>query len=715
MADNFAGNEIGRPEAARRDRAMEGASQCADLLFELGTEELPPVALKKLSDALTSGFLDGLQRANLQHGAVHAYATPRRLALWIEECSMAQPDRETERRGPAVQAAFAADGQPTKAAEGFARSCNTRVDQLERLTTDKGEWLVYKFQEQGKPTAELLPGIAEEALNRLPIPKRMRWGSSDAQFVRPVQWLLFLLGEAVVPCRLLDTDAGNLTRGHRFHHPQSILIENPASYARILHDQGQVIADFTLRREKIRQQVIQTAEAIGGHAPIDEALLDEVTGLVEWPVPISAGFEERFLEVPHEALISTMKKNQKYFHLVDHQGKLMNHFITIANIDSPRPELIKEGNERVVRPRLSDAMFFWQQDGKRSLESRIESLKSVLFQQQLGTLYDKSIRVSALAGAIAEQIAGDREMAERAGMLSRCDLMTEMVFEFPEMQGIMGRYQAKRDGEPAEIAQALDEFYMPRFSGDDLPRTRTGIALSLAERLDTLAGIFGIGMKPSGDKDPFALRRAALGALRIMREHSLTLDLKQLLELAAKQLKHAITEADCPEQVYGFMLERLKGIYLEQRIPVDLFEAVAATRPASIADFDRRIEAVVSFRSMAEAEALATANKRIHNILRKSEQIIPAKIDPDLFDSPHEQALFGVIEQKAAEIAPLMAAASYTQVLQSLATLQAPVGQFFDQVMVMADDPAIRSNRLALLNRLSKLFLGVADISMLQT
>lgn len=714
MADNFIGNEIERSEAALGERAMAGAKQSADLLFELGTEELPPVALKKLSDALTSAFVDGLQRANLSHGAVHAYATPRRLAVRVEECSTAQPDRKSERRGPAVQAAFDADGNPTRAAQGFARSCDTGVEQLERLTTDKGEWLVYRFEEQGRPTVELLPGIAEEALNRLPIPKRMRWGNSEAQFVRPVQWLLFLLGDQVVPCRLLDTDAADLTRGHRFHHPQPIRVEHPDRYVELLHEQGRVIADFNQRRERIRQQVTQTAEAIGGQAPIDEALLDEVTGLVEWPVPISAGFEERFLDVPHEALISTMKKNQKYFHLVDRQGDLMNHFITIANIDSPKPELIKEGNERVVRPRLSDAMFFWQQDGKQSLENRVDSLKSVLFQQKLGSMHDKSLRVSALAGVIAEQIGGDRATAERAGMLSRCDLMTEMVYEFPEMQGIMGRYQARRDGESDEIAQALDEFYMPRFSGDTLPGTPTGIALSLAERLDTLVGIFGIGMKPSGDKDPFALRRAALGALRIMREHSLTLNLRELLTRAAEPLESAITETDCVEQVYGFMLERLKGIYLERRVPVDLFEAVAAIRPDSVADFDRRVEAVASFRSLAAAEALAAANKRIHNILKKSEQQIPEAVDPGLFDSPQEQALYAVIEQKADEIAPLMAEAAYEQVLHSLATLQTPVDQFFDQVMVMAEDPAIRSNRLALLNRLSKMFLGIADISVLQ-
>ncbi|MCW8949879.1 MAG: glycine--tRNA ligase subunit beta [Sedimenticola sp.] len=705
MADNFLGNEIERPE---------GASQSADLLFELGTEELPPVALKRLSDSFTASFVEGLERAKLRHGAVTAYATPRRLALLIEGCETAQPDSETERRGPAVQAAFDAEGNPSKAAEGFARSCGTTVDQLDRLTTDKGEWLVYKISEQGKPATSLLPAIAEEALNRLPIPKRMRWGSSEAQFVRPVQWLVFMLGQSIVPCKLLDTEAGNQTHGHRFHHPDAIRIEQPKKYAEVLQQQGYVIADFDSRRDKIRQQVQQSAEAIGGQAEIDSALLDEVTGLVEWPVPITAGFEARFLEVPHEALISTMKKNQKYFHLVDHQGHLMNHFITIANIDSPKPELIKEGNERVVRPRLSDAMFFWQQDCKRTLSSRIDSLKSVLFQQKLGTMYDKSLRVAALASQIAEMIEGDKAQAERAGMLSRCDLMSEMVLEFPEMQGIMGRYLAKRDSEPAEVATALDEFYMPRFSGDRLPETRTGLALSLAERLDTLVGIFGIGMKPTGDKDPFALRRAALGALRIMLEHQLPVNLNQLLQAAAAQLAETLTESDTVDQVYGFMLERLKGIYLERKIPVDLFEAVAATRPESVADFERRIQAVVAFRSLPEAEALAAANKRIRNILKKSEQPIASDIDTSLFDSPQEQALYAGIDQKWQEIAPLLDLYAYEQVLKSLATLREPVDAFFDQVMVMADDPAVRSNRLALLNKLSALFLGVADISILQ-
>ncbi len=690
-------------------------AESADLLFELGTEELPPVALKKLSDSFTASFVEGLQRAKLRHGAVKSFATPRRLGLLIEGCETAQPDSETQRRGPAVQAAFDAEGNPSKAAEGFARSCGTTVDKLDRLSTDKGEWLVYQISEQGKPAVELLPAIAEEALNRLPIPKRMRWGSSEAQFVRPVQWMVFMLGEAVVPCRILDTDAGNQTLGHRFHHPGALTIKTPSQYPAILEQPGYVLGDFASRREKIRRQVEQSAEAIGGKAEIDDALLDEVTGLVEWPIPITAGFEARFLEVPHEALISTMKKNQKYFHLVDQQGNLMNHFITIANIDSPKPELIKEGNERVVRPRLSDAMFFWQQDGKHTLANRIESLKTVLFQQKLGTMYEKSVRVTTLATYIAEQIGGDKASAEKAGMLSRCDLMSEMVLEFPEMQGIMGRYLAKRDGESDEIAASLDEFYMPRFSGDRLPETKNGIALSLAERLDTLVGIFGIGMKPTGDKDPFALRRAALGALRIMREHQLPLDIVPTLQIAAKSLATQITETDTVEQVYGFMLERLKGIYLDQQIPVDQFEAVAATKPASIADFERRIQAVTAFRKLPQADALAAANKRIRNILKKSDSKITGEIQPELFESAQEQALYDGIGEKAAAISPLMRDFAYEEVLTSLATLREPVDEFFDQVMVMAEDPAVRSNRLALLSRLSELFLGVADISILQS
>ena len=685
-----------------------------DLLFELGTEELPPVALKKLSEALTAEFIAGLDKANLNHGDVESYATPRRLALLIKDCNLQQPDRNIERKGPAVKAAFDADGNPTKAAEGFARSCSTSVEHLERMTTDKGEWLVYQVQEKGRAAAELLPGIAEQALNRLPIPKRMRWGASEAQFVRPVHWLLFLHGDQVVPCTLLDAEAGPCTYGHRFHHPDPIRITDPAEYVDRLESTGRVIAHFGIRRESIRRLVERTAETLGGIAQMDEELLDEVTALNEWPVPIAGSFEEKFLEVPHESLILTMKKNQKYFPLFDAQGNLMNHFITIANIDSPRPELIAEGNERVIRPRLADAMFFWHQDNKQTLEDRIESLKTVVFQQKLGTMYEKSVRVAALAGYIAEQTGSDKSAAERAGMLSRCDLMTEMVGEFASMQGIMGRYQAQRDGETQQIALAMDEFYMPRHSGDELPQTPVGIAISLAEKLDTLVGIFGIGMKPTGDKDPFALRRAALGALRILREHSLALDIPQLLEITSKPLEPRLENRQAAKEVYAFMLERLKVLLAEENISSQLFDSVAAVRPVSISDFDHRIHAVQQFQALPEAEALAAANKRIRNILKKVETPVSETVNLNLLTDAAEKTLHSQLGEMQHAIQPLLQTGDYAAILKALAALRDNVDKFFDDVMVMADDEKIRNNRLALLNQLNLLFLKVADVSRLQ-
>ena len=692
----------------------ETAVQAANLLFELGTEELPPGALKRLADALSEGFTKGLQEVGLAHGEVTTYCAPRRLALLVRDCATAQPDRDVERRGPAVDAAFDADGMPTKAAEGFARSCGTTVDQLQRLETKKGAWLIHRLHQPGRAAATLLPEIAEQALNRLPIPKRMRWGASEAQFVRPVHWLLFLHGDQVVPCTLLDAPAGNLTFGHRFHHPQAITLYNPEDYAEVLESLGKVIAHFGKRRERIRQQVEEQAKELGGLADLDDDLLDEVTALNEWPVPISGTFEERFLAVPQEALVATMKGNQKYFPVFDDRGRLMNRFITIANLESRQPELIREGNERVIRPRLADAMFFWEQDARLSLADRLDQLEHVVFQKDLGSMREKSNRVATLAAHIADKIGGDPALALRAGELSRCDLMTEMVFEFPEMQGIMGRYQALRDGEPKELAQAMDEFYMPRFSGDRLPQTRTGIAVSLAERLDTLVGIFGIGMRPTGDKDPFALRRAALGALRILREHALPLNLKALLAEAETQLQGKITERQVTEAVYAFMLERLKGLYTDSGTAYDVFEAVAAVQPGSIADFEHRVRAVTDFRALPEAEALAAANKRISNILKKAEDRIPDAVDPELFELTAEKELFDQITAVAQRIEPMMADANYGAMLQSLSRLRAPVDRFFDDVMVMADKASVRANRLALLKSLARQFLQVADVSQLQ-
>ncbi|WP_293672402.1 glycine--tRNA ligase subunit beta [Thiolapillus sp.] len=685
-----------------------------DLIFELGTEELPPVALKKLSAALEAEFVAGLKNAGLDHGKVVSYAAPRRLALLVEGLITRQPDRKTEKRGPAVQAAFDTDGNPSKAAEGFARSCGTTVDQLDRLKTDKGEWLMYQVEEKGKAAAELLPEIAETALNRLPIPKRMRWGSSDAQFVRPVHWLLFKQGSDVIPCRLLDVDAGELSYGHRFHHPEALQIDEPSSYADKLDSAGKVITHFEARRDNIKSQVENAAETLGGRADIDDALLDEVTALNEWPIAITGSFEEKYLEVPPEALILTMKKNQKYFPLFDADGKLMNHFITIANIDSPKPEVISEGNERVIRPRLADAMFFWEQDGKQKLEDHIESLKTVVFQKDLGSMYDKSTRVAALAAWIAERTGADSSLAKRAGMLSRCDLMTNVVGEFADMQGIMGRYQALRDGEPEELATAMEEFYLPRYSGDRLPQTPTGIALALAEKTDTLCGIFGIGMKPTGDKDPFALRRAALGALRIIREHSLTLNIREFLDTAVASLQDRITGDNVACDVYSFLMERLKVLLADEGVSSQLFESVVAVKPRTLPDLDARIQAVSSFLELPEAEALAAANKRIRNILRKSNDEILPQVDAQLLQDQTEKTLFEVLQAKQQEISPFLNNGDYRAALGALAELRTPVDKFFDDVMVNVDDAALRRNRLALLQALANLFLQVADISRLQ-
>ncbi|MES9924465.1 MAG: glycine--tRNA ligase subunit beta [Candidatus Thiodiazotropha endolucinida] len=687
----------------------------AHLLFELGTEELPPKALKQLSASLKENFTLGLEQANLGHAEIEGYATPRRLALLIRDCAVRQPDREIDRRGPAIKAAFDEAGNPTKAAEGFARSCNTTVDQLQRLQTDKGEWLSYRIHETGKPAVDLLPEIATQALNRLPIPKRMRWGDSEAQFVRPVHWLTFIHGEQVVPCEILDAQSDRLTYGHRFHHPEAITIYNPEDYSSVLQDLGYVIPSFEERREKIHSLVEKSAAEVAATADFDPDLLDEVTALNEWPVAISASFEERFLEVPQEALVATMKGNQKYFPLFNSDGELMNQFVTIANIESPKPKIIREGNERVIRPRLADAMFFWQQDGKVRLEDHLQSLKKVVFQNKLGSMYEKSERVADLAEQISSHIQGNPELAQRAGLLSRCDLMTHMVGEFPSMQGVMGRYQALRDGEDPELAQALDEFYMPRFSGDQLPQTKTGIAISLAEKLDTLIGIFGIGLKPTGDKDPFALRRTALGALRIIREHSLTLDLRELLDTVSQSMSDKLTEAAVVDEVHQFMMDRLRGIYIDDGVSIDLFQAVAEVAPGNLADFDRRINAMNDFSKLPEAESLSAANKRIRNILKKSEEQLAQRADPSLFQDDAERTLANKLDELTPQAQPLFERGEYTQGLKILAGLKEPVDHFFDQVMVMTDDTIVRNNRLTLLKQLEGLFLSVADISRLQT
>ncbi len=690
-----------------------------DLLIEIGTEELPPKALKRLSEAFTKGIVEGLGKAELDFSSQRSYAAPRRLAVLLTDLVAQQSDREVERRGPALTSAFDEMGQPTKACQGFARSCGVDVSELEKLETDKGCWLVYRSQQEGRPATELIPDIVRNSLDKLPIPKRMRWGALDSEFVRPVHWVVLLFGNEVIETEILSVKSGRETRGHRFHCPHNLYIGEPAAYAPLLETEGKVVADFADRREAIRAQVLEAASRLGGQAVLDEDLLDEVTALVEWPSAVFGGFERRFLAVPAEALISTMKGNQKYFPVVDSQGKLMPWFITISNIESRDVAQVRAGNERVVRPRLTDAEFFWNQDRKRPLAERREQLASVVFQTKLGSIADKQARVETLACTIANLIGGDPELAGRAAQLAKCDLLTEMVGEFPELQGIMGRYYAAHDNESPEVAEALDEQYMPRFAGDQLPITPTGQALAIADRLDTLVGIFGINQPPTGDKDPFGLRRSTLGVLRILIEKGLDLDLPTLLRQAAEgQQKQGITLLDgVVEQVFDFMLERLRGYFHDSGIALDTFESVLAKRPGQPLDFDRRVRAVSTFRQLPEAEALATANKRIGNILRQAHEggiAVATTIESARLVEPQELALAKAMAALTTEVDGLFAERNYEAALLRLATLRGPIDAFFDAVMVMAEDPAVRANRLALLKQLSELFLQAADISRLQ-
>ncbi|MCB1874575.1 MAG: glycine--tRNA ligase subunit beta [Chromatiales bacterium] len=686
-----------------------------DLLLEIGTEELPPKALYRLAESLANGLAEGLGKAELAHGEVRFYASPRRLAVYVAALTTAQEDRILERRGPAVKAAFDGDGNPSKAAQGFARSCGVEVHDLEQVETEQGAWLVFRKPEQGRATADLLPEMVEAALAKLPIPKRMRWGDGDAEFVRPVHWVLLLLGADVVPGAVLGCPCGRETRGHRFHHPQVISIAEPGEYLDSLKDPGRVIADFGARRRQIAQSVQQAGEDNGGTAVVDPDLLDEVTALVEWPVPIVGAFETRFLDVPQEALISAMKGHQKYFHMVDAEGRLLPKFIAISNLESSRPASIREGNERVIRPRLTDAEFFWKQDRKHGLAAHRDSLGTVVFQNRLGTLADKSDRAAAGAAEIAAAIGGQPDLARRAGELSKCDLMTSMVYEFPELQGIMGRYYAAAEGEALSVALALDEQYLPRFSGDELPSDPVGQSLGLADRLDTLVGIFGIGQRPTGDKDPFALRRAALGVLRILVEKHLDLDLGELIAAAVGRFPAGIIQEDTAETLLDFLFDRLRGYFSESGYAPDEFDSVQVLRPTHPLDFRARLEAVAVFRKLPEAESLAAANKRIRNILRKSGQETAGEIDPGRFQDAAEKALYEQLQGLREPVTRLLQDRRYTEALTLLAGLRESVDRFFDEVMVMAEDEALRNNRLALLDAMSRLFLGVADISRLQS
>ncbi|MGE4532423.1 glycine--tRNA ligase subunit beta [Halomonas sp.] len=681
------------------------------LLVELGVEELPPAAIDTLSDALADGLRRGLDEAEVSHGAVRAYATPRRLAVRIEALADKQPDREVEKRGPALAAAFK-EGQPTRAAEGFARSCGVGVEELIHLETDKGTWLGYREQQQGEATAALLPGILHKAIAGLPVPKNMRWGASRVEFSRPAHWLVVLHGDQVIEAEALGLTSGRTTYGHRFHAPAAIELAHADDYLDAL-EQAWVLADRDRRRERIREQVLAEAEVQEAEAVIDEELLVEVSGLVEWPVALTGSFDERFLEVPAECLISSMKANQKYFHLLGNDGRLKPLFITIANIDSAEPQRVIEGNEKVIRPRLADAAFFYDTDRKRTLASRSDELAGVVFQKQLGTLADKAHRSAAVAAFIAGQIGGEVGHARRAAELAKCDLVTEMVLEFPELQGTMGRYYATQDGEPAEVAQAMEEQYLPRFAGDAIPRSITGQALALADRLDTLTGIFGIGQRPTGTKDPFALRRAAIGVLNILIKGERDLDLRELLELAAAQHQELPYAESLVEEVLTYMLDRFRAWGQDEGISAEAYLAVRSRPVTRPLDFARRLRAVQAFAGREEAAALAAANKRVSNILAKQADEIGSTVDATLLQEGAEQALHEALKAQREVVTPLFAQARYQEALDALAALREPVDTFFDEVMVMADDAAVRSNRLALLAELRALFLEVADIAQL--
>ncbi len=685
-----------------------------DLLFELGTEELPPKALRTLMEALKEETASRLRQAGLEYAYIQAYATPRRLTLLVHELTESQPDKIVERRGPAIQAAFDTAGNPTQAALGFAKSCGVTVDALETLSNAKGEWLLCRLQKKGARTPEILPDILRQALATLPIHKRMRWGAGEAEFVRPVHWVVLLFGDEVIDVEILGVRASNTSRGHRFHCRRPVTFAAPDHYAQTLMTDGRVIADFEERRNHIRQQALKLASQAGGMAHIEDGLLDEVTALVEWPVGLLGSFERRFLELPKEVLITVMQSHQKYFPVLDQEGGLLPHFIATANLDSHRPETVRTGNERVIRPRLADAEFFWNQDLKTPLEKHLDRLGGIIFQKTLGTLLDKTRRLESLAGILAPLLDGDPDKARRAAHLSKTDLVTDMVGEFPELQGTMGRYYALAQGEHPEVAAALEEQYRPRQAGGRLPETRTGDLLSLADKTDTLIGIFSIGQIPSGTKDPYALRRAALGIIRILLEKELDLNLPDLLQQSADLYTHAFDHHAVTGQVYEFILERLRGYLLDRGFTPDEFEAVVSLRPGNLLDLLHRIEAVHAFRALPEATSLSEANKRIRNILRKSGQDRFGTPNPDLFREEQERALFQAIREAGHAVEPLLAKHDYTAALKHLATLKETVDAFFDHVMVMVDDPGVRNNRLGLLAATSALFLKIADISCLQ-
>jgi len=692
-------------------------SNAEDFLVEVGTEELPPKALRKLMDAFAAGIQDGIEKNRLGHGEIRAFASPRRLAVIISVLEARQEDRDVKRKGPPVSIAFDDQGQATKAALAFAKKCGVEVDDLEREKTDAGEWLSLTAREAGQSSASLMPGIVQQSLDALPIPRRMRWGDHTEEFVRPVHWLIMLHGTAVIPGAVLGIESSNKTRGHRFHTNGELEIESPADYVSTLESPGYVIADFVLRREKIVELVADAAKNAGGVAVGDDALYDEVTALTEWPVSLTGSFDEDFLALPREVIVATLTNHQRYFPVADKQGALLPAFITLANLESREPDRVRDGNERVIRPRLADAAFFWSTDQQVALGDRTEALKNVVYQKGLGSLHDKSMRVAALAGLLADQLGVDKELPTRAAVLAKCDLLTGMVGEFPELQGTMGAYYARADKEADAVARAIGDQYLPRFAGDALPATIDGQVLALADKLDTLAGIFVLGKKPTGNRDPFGLRRAALGVIRILIEKKLELDVVAAIKAAVVQQPASGEDLGLiSDSLHDFLLERLKSYFLDSGndYTADMFEAVRVRQPTSLLDFEDRLHAVVVFLGLEQSVSLAAANKRTANILRQAEfRAAETTLDAALFSDDAERVLFQAMQSAKEDVVPLIRNRAYSDSLRRLAELRVPVDSFFDDVMVMTDDAATRNNRLALLAELRELFLGVADISRL--
>jgi len=688
----------------------------ADLLVEIGTEELPPKALRGLMDAFAANLASELGEARLEHGELHAYASPRRLAVIVDALAAGQEDRRLSQKGPPVSVAYDDDGNPLPPATAFAKKCGIDVAELGRVETEKGAWLVAETVEKGKTTAELLPALVEKALADLPIPRRMRWGDGDAEFVRPVHWIVLLHGSEVVDGAVMGIAAGNTTMGHRFHSKGPIKIAKPSAYLQTLEAKGHVIADFEVRRDLVEKGVARMAEKANGHVVNGEALFDEVAALVEWPVPVLGNFDEAFLELPREVVVSTLTGHQRYFPIADDDDALLPCFVTVANLESKEPDKVRDGNERVIRPRLADAAFFWDNDRRKALSTRREALRDVVYQRGLGSLYDKSARTADIAAWVAESLQMDSAAVARAAELCKCDLLTGMVGEFPDLQGTMGRYYAISDGESDVVADAIGEHYQPRFAGDALPATDEGRVLAIADKLDTLAGIFTIGKKPSGNRDPFGLRRAALGVIRLSIECGLDLDLKTLIAKAL-ELQPAGKEdvQELTDSLYTFITDRLRRYFLDRDAGLDTetFDAVMARQPSSLVDFELRLQAVQAFLELDEAQSLASANKRIANILRQAGSTETTDISEELLDEDAERALYDALVSAEATVRPLLDERGYTKALRELAALRQPVDRFFDDVMVMADDEAVRTNRLALLSGLRALFLDVADISRL--